>query len=262
MADAVDERDILEPRRDYGTIVVVGGGCYGSQYVRQLRRARVAGKTTWSHLIVVDRDAHCLHVQNVAADPRGVIHLSGAGDSWAAIEFVEAEWASFFDDWLGEAQAAPANHHADAIVPSPLMPHLLFDWLVTRARARWPGGEIAVEVPGELPNVPWQKAGMGGTRYASYATWICPINCIEPKKCPHTGGPRDWSFHESLTTGAGRAAVLRVTHRHFGVGMIDLSDVLAADAWIADTLPARGMARIATASHCHAAIGGIAMRGP
>jgi hypothetical protein len=100
---------------------------------------------------------------------------------------------------------------------------------------------------------------MGGTRYASYATWICPINCIEPKKCPHTGGVRDWSFHESLNGGAAPTAVLRVTHRQYGVGMIDVADVLAADALIATTFPARGRVRVATASHCHAAIASLVM---
>ncbi len=33
--------------QDYGTIVIVGGGCYGSQYVRQLGRASLAGVMTW-----------------------------------------------------------------------------------------------------------------------------------------------------------------------------------------------------------------------
>src|SRR5215210_128458 len=45
--------------RSYGTIVVVGGGCYGSYYVRQLSRAAEAGALTWERLVVVDRDPNC-----------------------------------------------------------------------------------------------------------------------------------------------------------------------------------------------------------
>ena len=43
----------------YGTIVIVGGGCYGTYYLTQLRRARAAGALTFDRLIVVDRDAAC-----------------------------------------------------------------------------------------------------------------------------------------------------------------------------------------------------------
>src|SRR5436309_1796297 len=51
-----------EPGRSpqhYGTIVVVGGGCYGTYYVRQLRRAVQAGAIVCGRLLVVDRDAAC-----------------------------------------------------------------------------------------------------------------------------------------------------------------------------------------------------------
>src|SRR5258708_34441870 len=44
----------------FGTITVVGGGCYGSYYLRQLHRAAAAGAATWNELVVVDRNPHCL----------------------------------------------------------------------------------------------------------------------------------------------------------------------------------------------------------
>ena len=43
----------------YGTIVVVGGGCYGSYYVRQLARAVAAGALACERVRVVDRDPGC-----------------------------------------------------------------------------------------------------------------------------------------------------------------------------------------------------------
>ena len=104
-----------------------------------------------------------------------------------------------------------------------------------------------------------------GTHYVSFAEWMCPINCIEPVRCPHTKGPRDWSMPPALAqyAAAERAAgrpvegpyVFHCSHRTHGVGMIDVRDVLAADAAIA----ARGAAGeaaflVGTASHCHGAL--------
>ena len=238
----------------FGTIVVVGGGCYGSYYVRQLQRARTAGKAGWERLLVVDRDPGC-RVARETGDSADVDGRAGAG-----IEVVVAEWPAFFAAFLATAAAGPERHARDAIVPSPLMPHLLFEWVVSRARERSPTGRVLLATPDALADIPWQKAGREGTRYVSYATWQCPINCVEPRKCPHTGGARDWSFHESLVAGAVHTAVLRVTHRVHGVGMVDVADVVAADAMVAEALPRAGRVRVATASHCHGAVGEIRWR--
>ena len=59
--------DARRPAQRYGRIVVVGGGCYGSYYVRQLRRAERAGAIAWDELVVVDHDQACA----VAALPPG-----------------------------------------------------------------------------------------------------------------------------------------------------------------------------------------------
>jgi hypothetical protein len=246
-----------EPPLEFGTIVVVGGGCYGSQYVRQLRRARAAGRASFDRLIVVDQHAACAFEVTRGGDPGGQVDLA-VPDAWKRIEFITSEWRPFFDEWLAAAVANPDEHTRDAIVPSPLMPHLLFEWLLARARvlAR---RELPVVMPAEIAGVPWQKEGGDGTRYVSYATWMCPINCVEPAKCPHTRGPRDWSFHSALLADApgGALALLRVTHRTFGVGMIDVADVIAAhDLMRREVGAGRGL-RVATASHCHGAVAAI-----
>lgn len=236
------------PQR-YGDIVVVGGGCYGSYYVRQLRRAREAGAVAWDRLVVVDRDAECA----VAGDADG-------------ITVVVRDWTLFFNAYLADAAARGADAvRADAIVPSPLMPHLMSHWLVARARARWPGRGIRVAPVGGALDVPWQRTGEDGTHYVSFATWECPINCVEPRTCPHTRGPRAWSLPPAVVAFVeterlrGRRidgpAVFHCAHRAFGVGMFDVAAVVRADALVASAADGRAAeVLVGTVSHCHGAL--------
>ncbi len=237
----------------FGTIVVVGGGCYGSYYVRQLGRAERAGALEWQSLMVVDRHPAC----RVATLP--------PTDRPSALRLETVEWSAYFDRFLADAAADPANHASDAIVPSPLMPHLMADWLLARARARWPGRDVRIVPLASPPHVPWQRPAADGTHYVSFAEWMCPINCIEPTRCPHTKGERSWSLPPALAAyaeaecAAGRAIegpyVFHCTHRAYGVGMIDVRDVIAADRAIAER-GEHGAAEwlVATASHCHGAV--------
>jgi len=246
----------MPPRtlQTYGTIVVVGGGCYGSYYVRQLGRARAAGAVAWDALVVVDRDPAC----RVAGD---AVLADG-------VDLRVAEWRDFFRDFLG----ALALGTRDAIVPSPLMPHLGFEWLGDRARARWPDRRVwSQPIPDTVTvDVPWQRGAADGTRYVSYATWICPVNCIEPARCPHTGGPRDWTMPEAVRGLAGRAGaagrplagpvIFQCTHRAYGVGMIDCADFVRGDAAVRSAA-ADGPAAVlvGTVSHCHGALSVLAV---
>jgi hypothetical protein len=248
MAAAVSAPETREAQ-SFGEIVVVGGGCYGSYYVRQLRRARSAGAVDWERLVVVDRDLDC----RVAGDADGVT-------------LVPREWGSYFAEYLAAAAAAPAARIArDAIVPSPLMPPLMSQWIVARARARWPGRPIRILPLDGAVDVPWQRAGDDGTHYVSFATWECPINCVEPRTCPHTRGPRAWSLPPTVRAFVeterlrGRRldgpAIFHCEHRAFGVGMFDVAAVVAADALVASVAAARAAEiLIGTVSHCHGAL--------
>jgi hypothetical protein len=243
------------PTQRFGRIVIVGGGCYGSYYVRQLGRAQRAGAADWEELVVVDRESACLVGQ-------------GAGELPPRTRLVVAEWRDYFDQYLAKVIEDPARRR-DAIVPSPLMPHLMADWLADRARRRWPGRSVRTEPLLSAPDVPWQRAGDDGTHYVSFAEWMCPINCIEPARCPHTGGPRTWSLpiavreYIDIERAAGRSLaplVFHCTHRTYGVGMIDVADVVDADAAIAQRVPS-GEANflIGTVSHCHGALRRLAI---
>ena len=239
-----------DPQR-YGTIVVIGGGCYGSYYLRQLRRARAAGAVEWRSLLIVDRDPACR--------VRSEMDAAGQDLDDPTIGVVHAEWDRFVSSWLRESA------DDDALVPSPLMPHLLFDWLLARARERWPHRRID-RVPLEHPpSTPWQRGSPEGTHYVSFAEWMCPINCIEPPLCPVIRGPRSWSLPPAVRAYAEAERrrnrfvhgplVFHCSHRAFGVGMIDARDVVADDRAVeraGTSPPARVL--VGTVSHCHGAL--------
>src|SRR5262249_17658797 len=180
-SSTVDGMSVSEQRDDdaiqrYGTIIVVGGGCYGSYYVRQLRRAVRAGALEAQRVVVVDRDANCAVAHELVSSAPDELRVDVATQGWSA----------FFADYLASAVEAPERHRGDAIVPSPLMPHLMGEWLVNRARERF-GDRVVADQPFEhLPDVPWSRAGQPGTHYVSFATWTCPINCVEPRTRPPT----------------------------------------------------------------------------
>src|SRR3982750_3319990 len=83
----------------FGAIIVVGGGCYGSYYVRQLGRAERAGALSWEALVVVDRDPACA-VARLPAAERPI-----------ALQVRVADWRAYFGDYLAGA-AADAERHA------------------------------------------------------------------------------------------------------------------------------------------------------
>jgi hypothetical protein len=231
-------------------IAIVGGGCYGSFYAAQLERARARGKASFRRLLVVDRDPACRAV----TEP-------GLG----AAELVVQEWGAFFDRWLGGEAGT-----GDAIVPSPLMPHLMYEWLVRRAQARWPGRTVQPSAVEQEAGTPYDLLAPDGTRYASFADWLCPTHCIEPALCPLIRAPRTWEMSDALAGMARRMApamapravqvpepvVFRCRHRVYGVGMFDADEVLAGDAAVAEAGSAGGEVAllVGTVSSCHGAI--------
>ena len=156
---------------------MVGGGCYGTFYASQLAKAKARGKVDFRSVIVVDRYRDC----------RARRELDEAPDR----RYATSEWGAFFDAFLPGA----ADDH---IVPSPHMPHLMFEWVLARARQRWPGRAVTVEpVPGAI-GTPYDRTAPDGTRYVSFADWICPTHCIEPALCPAIGAPRAWEMGDAV----------------------------------------------------------------
>ncbi|HKA59125.1 MAG TPA: hypothetical protein VKD28_10970 [Gemmatimonadales bacterium] len=239
---------------------MVGGGCYGTFYASQLAKAKARGKTEYRTVIVVDRNPDC----------RARRELGDAPDR----KFVVSEWTAFFDEWLPRAPLAPlgagsrTTHHEpdDQIVPSPHMPHLMFEWVLRRARERWPGRALSVvPVPGELPT-PYDRPGTADqTRYVSWADWVCPTHCIEPALCPAIGAPRTWEMSDTVTAlaerlrAAGRPvlgpALFLCKHQVFGVGMFSAESVRAGDRLVEEAGAANeAEVLVGTISSCHGAL--------
>jgi len=231
-----------------GDVVIVGGGCYGTFYAGQLLRARERGTAAWRRLLVVDRDPGC--------------RVAGALDSVEGTELVVEEWGAFFDRYL--TGAGRRSGPPDAIVPSPLMPHLMYEWLLRRARARWPGRVVEPRPVPLGPGTPYDARAPDGTRYVSFADWLCPTHCIEPATCPVIRAPRTWEMGDAMETLARRLDVLHPTggpvlftcrHRVYGVGMFDVASVLHGDDVVAEAGQAGGPTDVlvATVSGCHGA---------
>ena len=231
-----------------GDVVIVGGGCYGTFYAGQLLRARERGTAAWRRLLVVDRDPGC--------------RVAGALDSAEGTELVVEEWGAFFDRYLTGAGQRPGP--PDAIVPSPLMPHLMYEWLLRRARARWPGRLVEPRPVPLGPGTPYDAQAPDGTRYVSFADWLCPTHCIEPATCPVIRAPRTWEMGDAMETLARQLDVLHPTagpvlftcrHRVYGVGMFDVANVLHGDGVVAEAGQAGHPTDVlvATVSACHGA---------
>ena len=245
MADGFSDRVEL---RD---VAIVGGGCYGTFYAGQMIRARERGKATYRRLLVVDRDPRC----------RFALELGGAVDR----ELVVADWGGFFDGWLDRPGIAVSGVPGDAIVPSPLMPHLMYEWLVRRARARWPGRAVEQRPLAAPIGTPYDAAAPDGTRYVSFADWLCPTHCVEPAICPVTRAPRTWEMSDAmerltarldLSTPTAGPALFVCRHRVFGVGMFDVAAVVDGDRLVAEAGERRGEVDVVvgTVSGCHGAV--------
>lgn len=236
-------------------VVIIGGGCYGSFYTGQLLKAREAGAVSWRRLLVVDRDPEC----------SAALLVAEAGDA----ELVTAEWGRFLDRWLVQDERSAD----DRLVPSPLMPHLMAEWLERRAAERF-GTDRVGRVPADtVAGTPFDwLSPTDGVRYVSHADWTCPVHCIEPATCPVIKAPRRWEMSDTVTEWSHRrgstfptAGPVLFTCRHHthGVGMYPVSQGFDALDQLAAAVEQHGKADlvVGSVSACHGAVGVIRVTG-
>jgi hypothetical protein len=226
-------------------VFIIGGGCYGSTYVRQLRKALANDKIPPGRWVVLDRDPNCRVRSEVqAGDP---------------VEFRVSTWVDALTDIVatGELQAG------DLVVPSPFQGTLISDWLQAEAAAA--GRELApLPLGGIGEGLRFEQADPAGqVRYVSFAGWTCPVHCIEPSKCPATRGPKAWDLRETLQTYAAREgfdAVLPFACLHwaYGVGTVPSEQFLAARGVVREGESNRLL--VASLSTCHGAISAWQLR--
>jgi hypothetical protein len=229
-----------------GDVIIIGGGCYGTFYTGQLEAARAKGKAVYRRLLVVDRNRNCQMSRELAPERDR--------------ELVAEEWGEFLDRYLEADDAPPGS----VIVPSPLMPHLMYQWLMRRARRRWPTRVVETHPITESPQTPYDSIAPDQTRYVSFADWLCPTHCVEPALCPVIRGPRTWEMAQAMETLTRKLSRSRpmagpvlfpCQHTVFGVGTFSVADVLAGDRVVveAGASGAESDILVGTISSCHGA---------
>lgn len=221
------------------TIFIIGGGCYGSGYLRQFRKARARGKMPVARWVVLDRDAGC----------RAATERAPEDD----LEIRAGEWRAL----LAAAIASGELQAGDLVVPSPFQGALVTDWLrdeaagVGRSLTPVAGGELGHGLRFE------QAAPAGDVRYVSFAGWTCPVHCIEPATCPATRGPKDWDLRDTLREVSNERAYDRLftfscLHWLYGVGAVPAEEFLDARRYVREGPP--GKLLLASLSTCHGAL--------
>lgn len=233
--------DPVPPLRD---VAIIGGGCYGSFYAKQLATARGRSGAEIERLFVVDRNPAC----------------AAAGSGYPV---VVSEWDAFLEVFLDAEPPLPGLPD-DAIVPSPLMPHLMATWLLGVVKRRWPGRSASLISPSRPLGTPYDALGPDGTRYVSFADWICPVHCIEPLRCPVIRAPRTWEMGDALRDYTGRMvaegsaagpALFTTRHYAFGVGLFGAAEIRKSRS-VVEAAGAAGAVDVVvgTVSACHGAV--------
>lgn len=232
--------------QEAGTLHVVGGGCFGSQYVRWLLRARERGMARFAKIVAVDRDPQCRLTREGPRDP--------------ALEIAAVDWVDYLSGLLTAPRRDPEVAE-DHWVPSPLSPHILF---LSFLRAAKESGSLPAYRPEEFRRAvppPVQVPLADGNLAVSFAEWQCPVNCIEPPTCPAIRAPRTWDMKASLAKAFAAAPksshhVLQCRHWVHGVGTIPMRDIFGEFRKLTENLGHREVNEIvlATTSACHGLI--------
>jgi len=235
---------------------VVGGGCFGTQYVRWLLRARSLGWLRFEKIIAIDKDPNC--------------QLNREGLVGKGVTCIQKNWIGYFSTYLTE-NYLNKEARQDHWVPSPLSPHILFLGFLQAAR------DLQQRDPFELVDfrekvpTPFRMPLKVGTLAVSFAEWKCPVNCIEPPNCPAIHQERTWDMKVALekyfiaSQKTGSAHVLQCRHLIHGVGTIPLSVVFSEFQKLLEDLkkPETKKVQVATVSGCHGLIGEAQVkRGP
>lgn len=210
--------------------IVFGGGCYGSFYVGQLLKAEQRGRTEITALTVLDRDPQC-RVARELSHPH--------------MRIVTEDWLSYGPTLL----SLPEPAH---LVPAPIAPHVIYEWFADAL------GATRKAYDGPVPvGLPFSGVVRQQSLALSHAPGMCPIHCIEPRKCPLTRDVRDWEMDNTVRHVLNLEAIHVETficrHHVYGVGTIPVPAIQAGLDRL-HTLSEKQTVAIATISACHGLI--------
>ncbi len=197
--------------------IIVGGGCYGSFYTRQLLRG--LDRIPLEKLHIIDRDSGC----QVARDyPEEHPHRE-------KLVFHVSDWKEALKPLLRDRvkRRQRGEESDDHYVPPCFAPHILFEVFQEMACEEFPRLSFRTLPFAGRIGTPFEALLPSGQTALSFATWKCPHSCIEPPTCPKTRGPKDWDMFERLkdhfeTSGVSEEHqfLFRCLHFAMGVGTI------------------------------------------
>lgn len=234
--------------------IILGGGCFGTFYVRQLLRGAERLGVGTIHL--VDHDPECKVRREFGEAGPIRYHIQ----DWKEFLF------PYFDRCLQRMEKG--EEIEDRYVPPTFAPHVLMELFIEKARTEFPEAVFERKPFESAVGTPVDMALPAGTRALSFATWTCPASCIEPPTCPHTRGPKDWDMKEHLGRTPGSHLHIDSLHifqcRHYamGVGTIPMRSVIEEYLKFRDVVRAPGVHRsaMASVSSCHGLIGLVEVR--
>jgi len=235
--------------------LIIGGGCYGSFYVRQLLRG--ADRLGVERIHVVDRDPDCRVLREQGVPGR---------DSAGRIVFHQRDWKEFLLQYFAETLARDREGKAtlDHYVPPCIAPHILLELFFETALSEMPDLVFERKAFEQPLGTPFDTELPAGTRAVSFATWTCPASCIEPPTCPHTRGPKDWDMKDHVIQAVRESAlsidsihIFQCLHYAMGVGTIPVKAILEEYRRFRNLVksPGKHLSVMATVSSCHGLVG-------
>jgi hypothetical protein len=233
------------------SLIVIGGGCYGHLHATRLLTANRRGQIAFDRVVIVDREE--THKARRAIGDR------------PDVRYVAADWDAFLREYLADPDATADDH----LVPAPLAPHLLANWLLAALQADLPTRSVRWETVTHTVDQPYARHGRDGAFYVSFADWICPVECTEPAICPAIRSPRTWeqaAFLRERLGGDPAVADLAIFVCRLltgGIGTVPVAELHAARARFRALAEARPdtplTCLVATVSACHGAIAQLAI---
>lgn len=165
--------------KSYRNITILGGHKLAVSYAKKLLVAHGRGDFKFENLFCVTPDAD-----------------AAAHTELASSQVIQNTNEDFLlDAWKRRAEFA----EDDVLVPDHTAKHVMLQTYLKLVATEFPDLQTKLTpIPGTWDIPVLMKFENDALWAISHANWTCPADCSEPEVCPHTNGPRDWNFHQSL----------------------------------------------------------------